>query len=70
MKQCDGQISIFDITTEEQICNFSGHHCNKHNIWAVADTLDDIGVCPHVCCRKCWIKNACGARCNGSYEQI
>lgn len=68
MKQCDGQISIFDITTEKPICKFSGHHCNKQNIWDVADGLSDQEPCPHVCCRKCSIKNFCGARCNGSYS--
>lgn len=48
------------------VCSFSGHTCNKQNLWEVADTLDDL-MCPHVCCRKCNTR-LCGARCNGSEE--
>lgn len=51
--------------TQESKCKYSGHACNKENVWAVADTLDDKPQCPHVCCRNCEIKT-CGARCNGS----
>lgn len=51
---------------EASACSFSGHTCNKQNLWKVADTLDDL-MCPHVCCRKCNTKN-CGARCNGQEE--
>ena len=47
-------------------CKFSGHTCNKEELWKVAETLDD-PFCPHVCCRKCATKQ-CGARCNGSEE--
>lgn len=49
-----------------KVCTFSGHTCNKSELWKVADTLDEL-QCPHVCCRKCNTK-ACGARCNGSEE--
>lgn len=51
---------------EAPVCSFSGHTCNKQNLWEVADTLDDL-MCHHVCCRKCNTK-MCGARCNGSQE--
>lgn len=51
---------------EAPVCSFSGHTCNKQNLWEVADTLDEL-QCPHVCCRKCATRN-CGARCNGSEE--
>ena len=51
---------------EEKVCNFSGHTCNKNELWKIADSLDEI-QCPHVCCRKCNTK-LCGARCNGSEE--
>ena len=51
---------------EKVVCQFSGHTCNKENLWEVADTLDEL-LCPHVCCRKCASRN-CGARCNGSEE--
>ena len=46
-------------------CKYSGHSCNKENIWAVADSLTDQEPCPHVCCRQCEVK-LCGARCNGA----
>lgn len=62
--ECDGQLSIFDFI--KPVCNYSGHTCNKAELWKVADTLDDL-MCPHVCCRKCNTK-MCGARCNGSQE--
>ena len=52
---------------ERPICEYSGHACNRENVWAVADTLDDKKDCPHVCCRLCEVK-CCGARCNGSSE--
>lgn len=52
--------------TEDKVCSFSGHTCNKKNLWEIADTLD-ILQCPHVCCRKCNTRN-CGVRCNGSEE--
>ena len=65
--ECDGQISVFEyLKGIPKNCSFSGHTCNKQNLWEVADTLDEL-LCPHVCCRKCAIRN-CGARCNGSEE--
>lgn len=66
--ECEGQMSIFDYlaTLPPKECSFSGHTCNKENLWEVADTFDDF-LCPHVCCRKCNTKS-CGARCNGSEE--
>lgn len=51
---------------ESPVCSFSGHTCNKENLWDVADTLDEI-KCPHECCRQCE-QRFCGARCNGSDE--
>ena len=64
MKQIDGQLSLFDFIKPE--CSYSGHTCNKENLWEVADSFDDF-TCPHTCCRNC--KNRfCGARCNGSEE--
>ena len=66
-KQLERQMSIFDfLKPEPVVCNFSGHTCNKQNLWEVADTLDEL-QCPHVCCRKCATRD-CGARCNGSEE--
>jgi hypothetical protein len=62
--ECKGQLSIFDMI--KPVCNFSGHICNKKNLWEIADTLDDL-MCPHVCCRKCNTR-LCGVRCNGSEE--
>ena len=74
----DGQMDIFDFI-EKPIapvpkrkssmaaeCIFSGHTCNKEDIWLIAESLDDI-LCKKVCCRKCDVK-LCGARCNGSKE--
>ena len=44
-------------------CKHSGHICNKENVWAVADTLNDKSAsCPHICCRQCAV-TGCGARC-------
>lgn len=64
---CDGQINLFSyLETLSKVCNFSGHTCNKKELWKVADSLDDL-MCPHVCCRKCNTRQ-CGARCNGSEE--
>lgn len=63
--KCDGQISVFDYI-ETLPCAFSGHTCNKKELWKVADTLDDL-MCPHVCCRQCNTV-CCGVRCNGSNE--
>lgn len=51
---------------ELNVCKFSGHTCNKEELWKVAESLDD-PFCPHVCCRFCNTKH-CGARCNGSEE--
>lgn len=48
------------------LCKYSGHECNKEELWKVACSLDDIH-CPHTCCRQCRVKG-CGARCNGSKE--
>lgn len=62
--ECEGQLSIFEIM--KPVCSFSGHTCNKQNLWEIADTLDAL-QCPHVCCRKCNTR-LCGARCNGSEE--
>lgn len=66
--ECEGQMSIFDYlaTLPPKGCSFSGHTCNKENLWEVADTFDNF-LCPHVCCRQCNVK-LCGARCNGSEE--
>lgn len=66
--KCDGQIDLFDYLEQlkPKVCSFSGHTCNKKNLWEVADSLDEL-QCPHVCCRKCNTRN-CGARCNGSQE--
>ena len=63
-EQLEGQMSIFDFIKPE--CSFSGHTCNKQNLWEVAHTLDNIH-CPETCCRQCNIR-LCGARCNGSEE--
>lgn len=46
-------------------CQYSGHVCNKENVFAVADTLDLEKPCPHICCRGC-DNRLCGARCNGA----
>lgn len=63
----DGQITIFEWLKEKnKICEFSGHSCNKTELWKIADSLDEL-QCPHVCCRKCNTQ-LCGARCNGSEE--
>lgn len=66
--KCDGQIDLFDYLEQlkPKVCSFSGHICNKKNLWEIADSLDEL-QCPHVCCRKCNTRN-CGARCNGSEE--
>lgn len=69
----EGQMNILDflpLPRSEQpaatICQYSGHTCNKIELWKVADALDD-AECPHVCCRMCPAR-MCGARCNGSTE--
>lgn len=68
---CDGQMDLFEYLKlkedEEKDCSFSGHKCNKSNLWAVAETLDGI-ECEHVCCRNCNVKMLCGAHCNGADE--
>ena len=66
--ECEGQMNIYDWlkATQPKECNFSGHTCNKKELWKVAHTLDDI-ECPETCCRNCKVK-MCGARCNGSEE--
>lgn len=65
--ECEGQITIFDwLKEKDKICDFSGHSCNKTELWKIANTLDEL-QCPHVCCRKCNTQ-LCGARCNGSEE--
>ena len=67
MKQLEGQLNIFDyLKSLETVCTFSGHTCNRKELWKVAESLDEI-MCPHVCCRSCAIR-MCGARCNGSEE--
>lgn len=48
------------------MCKYSGHSCNKRELWNIADSFDEI-VCPHVCCRRCSAE-LCGARCNGAPE--
>lgn len=45
-------------------CKYSGHACNKEELWNVADSLDYIN-CKKICCRQCE-EILCGARCNGS----
>jgi hypothetical protein len=76
--ECDGQISVFDflislapkneyktpIAVENNICQYSGHSCNKENVWDVADECGE--GCPHICCRMCGHAKMCGAACNGS----
>lgn len=65
--ECEGQIDIFEYLEQlNKVCSFSGHTCNKKNLWEVADSLDEL-QCPHVCCRRCNTRH-CGARCNGSEE--
>ena len=66
--ECEGQMNIFDWlkATQPKECNFSGHTCNKKELWKVAHTFDDI-ECPETCCRNCKVK-MCGTRCNGSEE--
>lgn len=49
---------------DKPVCTFSGHSCNKKELWNVAQSLDNV-FCPHVCCRKCSDRQ-CGARCNGA----
>lgn len=46
------------------VCTFSGHSCNKEELWKVAESFDDIS-CSRTCCRNCK-ESLCGARCNGS----
>ena len=58
--------TVGDVFPSLPNCEFSGHTCNKSELWRVADTLDDI-ECPHTCCRQCKV-TLCGARCNGSEE--
>lgn len=55
-------------------CKYSGHACNKEELWKVADTLDGFvtedrhkNKCQKVCCRLCDVR-LCGVRCNGSKE--
>ena len=68
-KQVKGQISIFEyLSTLPKDCTFSGHTCNKKNLWDVAHTLDDVS-CPETCCRNCK-EFLCGARCNGAETKI
>lgn len=60
-----------DMLMEKQLykpneCRFSGHTCNKEELWKVAQSFDDI-ECSKQCCRNCKI-TLCGARCNGSEE--
>jgi len=62
--ECEGQMNIFDFIKPE--CSFSGHTCNKQELWKIAHTFDDI-KCPEMCCRQCDVRS-CGARCNGSEE--
>lgn len=47
------------------MCKFSGHSCNKEELFKIA--AEDNPFCPHVCCRFCSEK-MCGARCNGASE--
>lgn len=50
---------------KEEVCKYSGHVCNRKQLWNVAYSLDEIS-CPSVCCRNCKENNVCGARCNGA----
>lgn len=59
---------IKDDKPSAPVCQFSGHECNKKELWKIADGLDDT-QCPHVCCRRCNTRG-CGARCNGSTEPV
>jgi len=54
---------MVDKNLRQKVCKFSGHTCNREELWKVADSLDEI-ECIKVCCRQCKIK-LCGARCNG-----
>lgn len=65
-KHCDSVIRQDCTEWKPKVCEFSGHECNKEQLWKVADSLDST-QCPHVCCRKCTTKE-CGARCNGVPE--
>ncbi len=69
----EGQMHILDFLelptskpATKSICQYSGHACNKIELWKAADSLDN-AECPHVCCRMC-PSRLCGARCNGSTE--
>lgn len=51
------------VEEEKPVCKFSGHSCNKEELFKVA--AEDNPFCPHVCCRFC-SEELCGARCNGA----
>lgn len=51
---------------EKKVCEFSGHTCNKEELWKVAIEIDT--QCPKKCCRLCDIQD-CGARCNGAPKE-
>lgn len=68
MKQIQGQITISEYLSSLKICEYSGHTCNKRNLWDVAITLDDV-ICPLKCCRQCQ-ELLCGARCNGAEVKV
>lgn len=60
-------MTIFDyLKIQSAECGFSGHTCNKTELWRIADEFDDI-TCPRTCCRNCDVR-LCGVRCNGSEE--
>lgn len=57
------------VESKSKVCKYSGHVCNKTNLWNVAEMIG-MWRCPHVCCRLCddGNKNRCGVRCNGVFE--
>lgn len=67
-KEYDLYNSYLEKTINRCTCKYSGHICNKEELWKVADSLDGI-ICNKVCCRNCDVR-LCGARCNGSEEPL
>lgn len=55
-----------EVVDNNNICEHSGHTCNKEELWKVAIEIDT--QCPKKCCRLCDIKD-CGARCNGAPKE-
>lgn len=56
---------MFDDRVFGRECKFSGHTCNREELWKIAESLEV--DCIKQCCRNCKVK-CCGARCNGSEE--